>query len=137
MNKKSFLEKIATLSKVDQIQIVLSGFPGEELTEDEFLDGDYSQSANLEEKASSLSVTAQEIRDYVKEFGFPRSCVIGTTADTLDGTYIVEENKEFHLYAMERGCKQNERIFNSYQEAIEQLVEDHIELYLSLKTYVT
>ncbi len=130
VDKKTFLHGLSVLPKEDQIRIVLSGFMDPK-SRDEYSD----QSANLGEKASALTVTPEEIRQYVRESDMSNFLPIKRVESSEDGTYIVEKDGVFHVYDQERGIRFIESTFDTVGDAFVSLAEGQIEHYIKLRKH--
>lgn len=134
MDKKSFLETLAALPKKDQIEIVLCGFMHPKVTR-QYTDKDefHPEDATAEEMAKVFSVTPEEVREHLKKFNFENCFEIKTEIGSEGGTYIVKIDGKYHMYAITRGQPSEERVFATYQEAVDRLGEDMIDYYISIK----
>jgi hypothetical protein len=134
VDKKSFLEALAALPKKDQIEIVLCGFMHPIVTR-EYADKDefHPEDATTGEMAKAFSVTPEEVREHLKRFGFKNCFEIKTEIGSEGGTYIVKIDGKNHMYALRNGYPSEERVFATYQEAVDRLGEDMIDYYMSIK----
>ncbi len=120
-------ENIPSFSKDDQIEIILNDFNDERLYSANqgagFMWGDI---------AKSLNVTESDVLDYVKNLDGKRKFAY-TSPDSRDGVYILEENGVYVYFNQERGMRSREKVFDTYDEAVMDLVNDKIKSYLNLK----
>jgi hypothetical protein len=126
----SHAHKLSPERKKNEIEVVLSGFSDRVALEKCGL-----LSGNLGQKAAALSVTPEQIREYVEENGYPEYLTTKTTPSTEDAIYIVKiKEGEYHRYSQERGIPSTPKIYTSYEEAIAGLADEMIDDYTSLRS---
>ena len=113
------------LNKEDQAEVVLSGFMSDKIS-----GSSISEPSTIGEIASSFDVTPEEIRAYFKD---KKPKLYNDVPDSMDGTYLLEENGKFVFFSQERGGRSNVTYWNTKEEAENAQVENAIRSYEFLK----
>ncbi len=125
--KEQILSKFSSFSKQDQIEIILNSF-----IDARTMLSDQSVDITWGDIAKGFTVTEEDIFAYIQEHKSTQQYSY-TKDDSHDGVYIIEENGKYKYFNQERGIRLRENIFDSYDEALMDLIKDKIKLYTDLK----
>ena len=118
------------MTKEEEIVGVLTGKLYEERWET-LNDGKRSVADTQFEIGKSLSISKADIYDYVQKNGFP-SGLFRTKPGFPDGDYFVQlDNGKYALYGQERGCRFNEKVCDTYEEAVKSSIDDITRYYFN------
>ena len=126
-NKEQILSRFSLFTKKDQVEIILNNFIDERI-----MMSDPSIAIYWSDVAKVFTAREDDILTYVqenkntKQFSYVKD-------DSRDGVYIIEENGKYKYFNQERGVRLREKIFDSYDEALMDLIKDKIKFYQDLK----
>lgn len=107
---------LPTVDKDEQVEALLSGRAQElvsRLCGDPWPDGAYE---------AVFTVSRRDLADYVARKGVPSEAYVGADEAGLDGwMHCVPEEDGWHVYWLERGSKDAERVFESEEQALQAL----------------